>query len=490
MKSKPVESTDTFESFGLQENIMKGIRHAGFITPSPIQKEAIPVIMAGSDVIGQAHTGTGKTAAFSLPAMNRMKPKSYFDLLVITPTRELAIQVGDEIFKLGQFAGIKTGTVYGGQSYDRQFRMIEQGVHAISATPGRLLDLFKSGKLKNLKPSVVVLDEADEMLDMGFLEDIQEIFKFLPEKRQTLLFSATMPEPIKRLANKILKNPVTISTIKDEDKATNKDIQQLYCVVEEHEREEAVIRIMDFEQPEKAIVFCRMKNEVEKLCQSLSARGINCNALHGDIPQSQRNHVMQGFRKGSFEVLIATDVAARGLDVADVTHVFNYHMPFDSKSYVHRIGRTGRAGKQGKAITLVTPREFYQIERIQRNLGVRLEIQMVPTLHQMKENRSTQLMEKVRVQTLEPAAVTMVNNMGDEMDIAAIAYKLASLLLAQEGSDFSGPESIGVVGKKLEQLTSPKKRFEGRKDRFHRGGRKEDRGGFNKRKFHDKRKRY
>ncbi len=489
MKSKPVESTDTFESFGFQENIMKGIRHAGFITPSPIQKEAIPVVMAGSDVIGQAHTGTGKTAAFALPVMNRMKPKSYFELLIITPTRELAIQVGEEIFKLGQFAGIKTGAVYGGQSYDRQYKMIEQGVHAITATPGRLLDLFKSGKLKNLKPSVVVLDEADEMLDMGFLEDIQEIFKFLPEKRQTLLFSATMPEPIKRLANRILKNPVMVSTIHDDDKATNKDIQQLYCVVEENEREDAVIRIMDYQQPEKAIVFCRMKNEVEKLAQSLSARGINCAALHGDIQQSQRNHVMQGFRKGNYEVLVATDVAARGLDVADVTHVFNYHMPFDSKSYVHRIGRTGRAGKKGKAITLVTPREFYQIERIQRNLGVRLEIQMVPTLHQMKAVRTQQLMEKVKLQTLEPTAVTMVNNMGDEMDIAAIAYKLASLLLVQESGDFTGPDSIGVVGKKLEQLTSPKKRFEGKRDRFHRGGRGEERGGFRKRKFYDKRKR-
>ena len=246
---------------------------------------------------------------------------------------------------------------------------------------------------------------------------------------------------------------------------------------------------MDFEQPEKAIVFCRMKNEVEKLSQSLSARGINCNALHGDIPQSQRNHVMQGFRKGSFEVLIATDVAARGLDVADVTHVFNYHIPFDSKSYVHRIGRTGRAGKQGKAITLVTPREFYQIERIQRNLGLRLDIQMVPTLHQMKTSRLVQLSERVKEQTLEPAAVSMVNNMGEEMDIAAIAYKLASLLLAQESGEFSGPESIGVVGKKLEQLTSPKKRFEGKRGRFHHRGRDEERGGFHKRKFRDRRDR-
>ena len=332
-----------FESFGLHDDIMKGIREAGFKTPSPIQQEAIPLILQKRDMIGQAHTGTGKTAAFGLPVMNNMSLTGNIELLVIAPTRELAVQVSDEIYRLGKFAGIRTGTVLGGQDYRRQIRMLERGVNVLTATPGRLLDLLKGGNVKNFTPSAVVLDEADEMLDMGFLDDIKEIFTYLPKKRQTLLFSATMPAPIKRLAQTILNDPVTVKTI-DEDEMTNKDVQQLYYVIEDREREDAVIRLIDDQVPDKAIVFCRTRNEVDRLSNSLGARGYNTKSLHGDMEQRQRNEVMQGFRKGLIDVLVATDVAARGLDVADVSHVFNYHIPFDSKSYVHRIGRTGRAG--------------------------------------------------------------------------------------------------------------------------------------------------
>lgn len=393
-------------------------------------------------------------------------------LLVIAPTRELATQVGDELYRLGKFAGIRTATVYGGQRYDTQIKNLNRGVHAVTATPGRLLDLLKSGKLTCFEPSIVVLDEADEMLDMGFLEDIQQIFEFLPEERQTLLFSATMPKPIQKLADKILEEPIKINTIQDTDN-TNSDIQQLYSVIEEYEREAAMIRLIDTNSPEKAIIFCRTRAEVDKLCTTLGARGYNTNSLHGDMEQPARNRVMMSFRKSEIDILVATDVAARGLDVADVSHVFNYHMPFDSKSYVHRIGRTGRAGRTGIAITLVTPREFYQLERLQKNIGTKIEFKIIPSREELRLTKVNKLKEELHQVKIDSAAVQMVMDLEEEMDMTKIAYKLASMLTTQQ--EEIGPDHIGIKEDQLDRLKSRRSRSGGNRRRDDRRGGGRDR---------------
>ena len=441
--------TIDFFSFGLNEDLLKGITAAGFKVPSEIQEKAIPVILSGADVVGQAHTGTGKTAAFGLPVMNNMKLDRGIEMLVVVPTRELAMQVSDEIYRLGKFAGVRTGTVFGGQSYSRQIKLINQGINVLVATPGRLIDLLSNGRFDKFAPSIVVLDEADEMLDMGFLDDIKEIFNYLPEERQTLLFSATMPPPIRKLAGKILKAPINIKT-NEEDNSTNQDIEQLYCVIEESEREDAVIRLMDTRTPEKTILFCRTRSEVDRLSNSLGARGFNSKGLHGDMEQGQRNRVMQGFRDSQIDILVATDVASRGLDVSDVTHVFNYHMPFDTKSYIHRVGRTGRAGKKGTAITLVTPREYNQMDRIKRQSGANIQAHLVPSLKEMRMSQISRFSDQMRECDVSSEAVTMLERLKCEMDIDEIAARLATLLM--QGQQAEGPDHIGLSESQLKNV--------------------------------------
>ena len=460
---------DEFGVFGLNESLNEGIRAAGFKTPSEIQSAVIPHIMEGCDLIGQAQTGTGKTAAFSLPAMNSMSFDRGVEMLIVAPTRELAMQVSDEIFRLGKFAGVKTGVICGGQSYSRQINLVNRGVNVITATPGRLLDLLSEGKLNNFNPSVVVLDEADEMLDMGFLEDIKAIFDFLPEKRQTLLFSATMPEPIKKLANKILNAPVSIKTTSNTD-STSENVEQLYCVMEERERQNAIIRLMDDLCPKKAILFCRTRSEVDRLSNSLGGRGFNAKALHGDMEQPQRNEVMNAFRKSQIDILVATDVASRGLDVLDVTHVFNYHMPFDTKSYIHRIGRTGRASNKGTAITFVTPMEFHQLNRIQKQSGAKIDFALIPSRQELRRNRMFRMVDKVRENNVVSEGIEMVQQLEEAMDLSEIAYKLASMILEKQGD--VGPENIGLDEKELKVLRS-----NSRSNRRKKFPRKRNRGG-------------
>ncbi len=460
---------DEFAVFGLNGPLNDGIRAAGFKTPSEIQSAVIPLIMEGRDLIGQAHTGTGKTAAFCLPVMNAMSFDHGVEMLAITPTRELAMQVSDEIYRLGRFAGVKTAVVCGGHSYSRKINWVKRGENVVTATPGRLLDLLSEGRLNNFNPSVVVLDEADEMLDMGFLDDIKAIFGFLPDERQTLLFSATMPEPIKKLANKILKNPVSIKTSSNTD-STSENVEQLYCVMEERERQNAIIRLMDDLCPSKAILFCRTRSEVDRLSNSLGGRGFNAKGLHGDMEQSQRNEVMNGFRKSQVDILVATDVASRGLDVLDVTHVFNYHMPFDTKSYIHRVGRTGRASNKGTAITFVTPMEFHQLQRIQKQSGAKIDFALIPSRQELRKNRMLRTIEKVQEHKVVSEGITMVQQLEENTDLSEIAYKLASLLLSQQGE--AGPETIGIDEKELKDLRNNSRR--GKKQRF---PRKRNRGG-------------
>ncbi|HXH65475.1 MAG TPA: DEAD/DEAH box helicase, partial [Mariprofundaceae bacterium] len=397
-------------------------------------------------LIGQAHTGTGKTAAFGLPAMSRIARRKGVGLLVITPTRELATQVSDELHRLGRHARIHTATVYGGQPYHRQIEHIERGAQVVVATPGRLLDLLKGGSLRRFAPSIVVLDEADEMLDMGFLDDIREIFAHLPEPRQTLLFSATMPAPIRQLARQILHDPATVTVTSSE--ATNKDISQHYYVIEESERDDATIRLIDSLEAEKSIIFCRTKSEVDRVNALLQAQGYASLALHGDMDQRQREKAIAAFRRNA-EILVATDVAARGLDVSDVTHVFNYHIAFNPESYVHRIGRTGRAGRKGMAVTLVTPMELREIRRIQQQTGKAMTQSLIPTGTEMRASAAERLAEAIRHQPLHEGAAPLLQLLAEEMDPAHLAHKLLSMLMDRQS--VAGPETIGLRGERLKR---------------------------------------
>jgi len=438
----------TFDDLNLKKEVLQAVKYAGFTVPSPIQAQAIPFVLAGRDIVGQAHTGTGKTAAFGLPAISNMHLKGGVEVLVITPTRELATQVSDELFKYGRNLGVKTVTVYGGSSYNRQIDLIERGGNIVVATPGRLLDILKKNLVKNFAPTLVVLDEADEMLDMGFLDDINEIFSYLPTSRQTLLFSATMPQPIKTLASRILDNPEFISITKGE--TTNTDIEQLYYVIEESERDDAIIRLMDSEDTDKSIVFCRTKSEVDRLSNVLSSAGYLANGLHGDMEQRQRETVIKGFKNNGVKVLVATDVAARGIHVDNISHVFNYHIPFDPESYVHRIGRTGRAGTKGKAITLLTPLEFKELQRIKQKVGTSMAHAFVPSKNELRKTTLTALVKKIEDQHIYDEAHKVLDLLRLDIDEEKMAYKLISMLL--DNQEIKGPNNIGIPADRIEEI--------------------------------------
>ncbi|MDQ7043163.1 MAG: DEAD/DEAH box helicase [Sulfurimonas sp.] len=442
------EKTLTFDELGLKKELLQSVKYAGFTTPSPIQAQAIPVVIAGKDMVGQAHTGTGKTAAFSLPALHNMKMDGSVEMLVITPTRELATQVSDEIFKYGRNLNAKTVTVYGGSSYKRQLDLIARGASVVVATPGRMLDILKRGMLPDFAPNLVVLDEADEMLDMGFLDDINEIFSYLPKQRQTLLFSATMPAPIKTLASRILKDPVFISITKGE--TTNIDIDQAYYVIDEHERDDAIIRLMDSEASTKSVVFCRTKSEVDRLSNVLSKAGYSANGLHGDMEQRQRENVIKSFKSNQIDVLVATDVAARGIHVSNISHVFNYHIPFDPESYVHRIGRTGRAGTKGKAITLLTPMEFKELQRIKQKVGTSMSHAFVPSKNDLRSNTVDKMVKTIEDQHIYDEAHKILDRLKEDIDEEQIMYKLISMILDKQ--DIKGPANIGIPADKLDAI--------------------------------------
>ena len=457
----------TFNEFNLKELLQKAIDEAGFKEPSPIQEQAIPFVLDGRDIVGQAHTGTGKTAAFGLPILNKMKGNNGVEAVVIVPTRELAMQVSDELYRFGRFLGINTATVYGGQAYARQIKLIENA-GIIVATPGRFLDLLRGGKI-DIKPEYVILDEADEMLDMGFLDDIKEIFTFLPEERQTLLFSATMPVAIKNLAKTILKDPEFITLTKKD--VTNSKITQTFYVVDGRERDDALIRLYDYKNPTKSIIFCRTKKEVDRLSTFMVSQGFMAKGLHGDMEQRQREEAIRAFKTSKLEILIATDVAARGLDVNDVSHVFNYHLPFDSESYVHRIGRTGRAGKEGVAVSIVTPHEFRMLQKIEKNIGTKLEGKAIPNIDSVKLKKVAELKNQISEQEIQDYALALVEELKEEFDISTIAFKLASMISAS--TFVQGNNNIGKSESDIKRLVENASRYEGegRGDRNSRGGR-------------------
>ncbi len=437
----------TFDDFNFNPKLLQSITAVGFKQPSPIQEQAIPLIMDGNDVVGQAHTGTGKTAAFGLPAINNIKGEGV-QVLVITPTRELANQVSDELFLYGKNSNVRTVTIYGGRSYTRQVDLVRRGAQIVVATPGRLLDMLSKKMIKDFNPAMVILDEADEMLDMGFLDDINEIFDYLPVERQTLLFSATMPPPIKKLADRILKNPKFVAITREE--TTNTNITQNYYVIDEKERDDAMIRLLDADETNKTVVFCRMKREVDRVSNVLSAAGYSAKGLHGDMEQDQREAVIKGFKGAGVDILVATDVAARGLHINDVSHVINYHIPFDSESYVHRIGRTGRAGNKGVAITLVTPHEFKELQRIKSKVGTTMEHCYIPTKGQVIQNRLGSLADEIIKQKIFDEAQQIVAAIGDSFDHETALYKVISVLLRKE--PINGPETIGLNEEKLAKV--------------------------------------
>lgn len=383
---RSMNNLKTFAEFGLEPKVLQAITELGFEEATPIQEQAIPLAMAGSDLIGQAQTGTGKTAAFGIPLISKIaREEEKIVALIMTPTRELAIQVAEEIGKLTRFKGLRSLAIYGGQDIGRQIRGLKKKPQIIIGTPGRLLDHINRKTIRLDDVQTIVLDEADEMLDMGFMEDIQTILKLVPEERQTMLFSATMPPNIQRLAQQFLKNPQHVSVIPKQISAPL--IDQAYIEVPERQKFEALSRLIDMESPDLAIVFGRTKRRVDELAEGLQKRGYSADGLHGDLSQNQRDAVMRKFRDGSIDVLVATDVAARGLDVSGVTHVINFDLPQDPESYVHRIGRTGRAGKEGTAWSFVTPREMDHLHLIERVTRHRITRKPLPTMAEAIEGK-------------------------------------------------------------------------------------------------------
>lgn len=378
----------------MEPDVLQAISEMGFEEATPIQAKAIPVAIAGRDMIGQAQTGTGKTAAFGIPLITKIAAsEDRIVALIMAPTRELAIQVSEEIEKLGRFKGLRSLAIYGGQDISRQIRSLRRKPQIIIGTPGRLLDHINRKTIRLDDVRSVVLDEADEMLDMGFMEDIQSILKLVPEERQTLLFSATMPANIQKLAQQFLRNP---EHVKVESKLLSAPlIQQYYVEIQERMKFDGLCRLLDMEPPELAIIFGRTKRRVAELSEALMKRGYACDGLHGDLSQNQRDTVMRKFRDGSIDILVATDVAARGLDVSGVTHVINFDLPQDPESYVHRIGRTGRAGKEGTSWSFVTARETDHLHFIEKVTRHRISKKVLPTLSEAMEGKQKLMAERI-----------------------------------------------------------------------------------------------
>ena len=464
---------NNFAIFNLKSKVLKGITEAGFKDPSPVQQSAIPLILEGHDLIAQAQTGTGKTAAFAIPILNMLQQNSDIEALIITPTRELAMQISDEVFKLGKFLRTKTICIYGGQSIKRQIDLLSKKPKVMVATPGRLLDHLRNDRIANFNPRFIVLDESDEMLDMGFLESIEEIFRFIPAMRQTLLFSATMPTPIKNLAKKILNNPKSVKIAKVD--ITNADIEQKYYIINENERDDAIMRLLDFVASKKCIVFTRTKKEADILADLLKSKGYKATALHGDMEQRDRRAAMSAFKENRVEILVATDVASRGLDISNVSYVFNYHLPLNPDSYVHRIGRTGRAGKKGVAITLVTPLEFKDLKRIKEQIKTNLELFTLDESDESnanidifgesnkfsaKDNSDLDIISAILNYDISHNALDLYPRLSAKIDSTQLACKMLSYLLDLSNGDFArknGESKNSESSKKRKNATNHSK---------------------------------
>lgn len=384
----------TFNELGLSDPVIRAISDMGFEETTPIQERTIPAALEGKDLVGQAQTGTGKTAAFGIPMIEKFSTEiEHIQGIVLTPTRELAVQVAEELNRIGQFKRIRTLPIYGGQEITRQIRALKLRPQIIVATPGRLMDHMRRKTIRLQNVSMVILDEADEMLNMGFVEDVETILTEVPGDRQTLLFSATMPGPVRSLAQRFMSNPEYIQTQSRE--VTVPLIQQIYIEVPEKQKFDVLSRLLDIQSPDLAIVFGRTKRRVDELFEGLNKRGYSAEGIHGDLTQSRRDSVMRKFREGTIEVLVATDVAARGLDISGVTHVYNFDIPQDPEGYVHRIGRTGRAGNTGMAVTLVTPRELGHLRSIEVITKRKIDRHPAPTIKEAIEGQQRLTVDKL-----------------------------------------------------------------------------------------------
>jgi ATP-dependent RNA helicase DeaD len=437
-----------FGQLSVSKEIAKALSNMGFEEPTPIQAQVIPLIMENKDVVGQAQTGTGKTAAFGIPTIESLNTKiQKVQAIVLTPTRELAIQVAGEVTKIGRYKKIKVLPIYGGQPIDRQIRSLRMGIHVVIGTPGRTLDLLQRRTLDLSYAKIVVLDEADEMLDMGFIEDIESILGHIPEQRQTMLFSATMPAPIQKLAKKYLKAPRYVSVNKET--LTVPLIEQNYYEIAQGSKADALCRILDYENYDSVIIFCRTKRGVDELVANLQTRGYFAEGLHGDLTQAQRDKTMTAFRQGDVELLVATDVAARGLDIERVSHVINYDIPQDPEAYVHRIGRTGRAGKEGKALTLIIPQEYRHLRMIERLIKTKITKTAIPTFQEVVEQQRGVLYKTIE-EILQEGDLETYKGITQELmkdfapvDIVAAALKYT---FSQRGAELSEVDFSGSFG--------------------------------------------
>lgn len=425
--------TVRFEEMGLSPQILQAITEMGFEEASPIQAQAIPVQKAGEDIIGQAQTGTGKTAAFGIPMLEKIDPNNKnLQAVALCPTRELAIQVAEEIRKLGKFmSGIKILPIYGGQDIVKQIRSLKSGTQVVIGTPGRVMDHMRRRTVQFDDVHTIILDEADEMLNMGFREDIEMILSQVPDERQTIMFSATMPRAIQDIARNYQKRPSMVKVVKKE--LTVPKIEQYYYEVKPKNKVEVLCRLLDMYDPKLSLIFCNTKRQVDELTSVLQGRGYFAEGLHGDLKQIQRDRVMNGFRNGKTEILIATDVAARGIDVDDVEAVFNYDIPQDDEYYVHRIGRTGRAGREGKAFNLVMGKEVYKLRDIQRYCKTKIKAQPIPSLDDVTQIKVEKILDRMTEMIQRDdltAMIDIVENRINEEDYTSLDLAAAFLKLA------------------------------------------------------------
>lgn len=445
------QETQGFEQLGVKPDIIRAVHEVGYEEPTPIQRQAIPLLLEGKDLIAQSQTGTGKTAAFAIPLLQKVEPNEHqVQGLVLVPTRELAIQVAETIHKLGKYRHISDVPIYGGQPYDRQLRALKRGVQVVVGTPGRIMDHMRRGTLDLSHVTMVILDEADRMLDMGFVDDIEFILEQVPASRQVGLFSATVPPPIRTLAERYMHNPVTVRT--GEGHLTVPEVAQEYVETTRQGKQDALTRIIDMEMPESAIVFVRTKKEADELGETLIGRGYLAEVIHGDLSQSQRERAIGGFRHGQADILVATDVAARGLDIPNVSHVINYDIPEDPDAYVHRIGRTARAGASGTAITFVTPRERGLLKTIERLTKIRVQRKQIPTLADIAHRRTQvfcdELRDAVASGSLEPYML-LVEDLGQEFDLAEVAAAAIKIAIGEQPGE---QEEMASTEKGMERL--------------------------------------
>ncbi|WP_208586049.1 DEAD/DEAH box helicase [Gracilibacillus suaedae] len=475
-----------FNQLGISASIMKALEKMGFEEATPIQAQTIPLGMEGKDVIGQAQTGTGKTAAFGIPMIEKIDPNERkIQGLIVAPTRELAIQVSEEMHKLAKFKGVRTLPVYGGQHMERQIKALKDRPHIVVATPGRLLDHLRRRTIRVDQVHTAVLDEADEMLNMGFIDDIRDILKAIPEERQTLLFSATMPKEIRDIAATLMKQPEEVKVKSKEMTVSN--IDQFFVEVHEKQKFDTLTNLLDIHVPELAIIFGRTKKRVDELTEGLQARGFRAEGIHGDLTQGKRTSVLKKFKFGRIEILVATDVAARGLDISGVTHVYNFDIPQDPESYVHRIGRTGRAGKMGEAISFITPREMPHLHLIEKVTKSKMKRMTAPSYDEAKRGQQQLTVQKL-IKTIEKKELQdyreTASEILDEYDSATVVAAALKMLTKERRQTPVTLTSVQPVSVKKGNNKGNNKKFRNDKRGF---GRKGKQGGGRNRKFQNKR---